>query len=135
MDFLRVKSLKKCTATAGGPRKKRVEKNKAMGKITTAMFYQCSSVYHLFQVVSDFWFQVIIICAMVKVVAFDWGWELIPPLMTESLQWGPISPYGLGLIFPSPMDQRKCHGSFCPPDRTRHFGTRNSEGIGGGIST
>ncbi len=32
-----------------------------------------------------------------------WDGQLIPPLMTESLQWGPINPYGLGLMSLSPI--------------------------------
>ena len=50
------------------------------------------------------------ICAMVKVVAFYWGWELIPPFNRESLFHGYINHYGIGLMSLSPIIW-KFHGS------------------------
>ena len=44
------------------------------------------------------------ICAMVKVVAFCWGMGNLPPSMIGILiSWGPINPYGLGLMSLSPI--------------------------------
>ena len=47
---------------------------------------------------------------------------VIPPLIGILISWGPINPYGLGLIFPSrPPLKKEIMGVDRPPDRTNGY--------------